>query len=89
MTLQIEDDLSRFLVAPDRQPEQTARELIVLELFRERRISGGKAAELLGITRLGFIGKAAELGIPYFSLSEEEFDQEMATLGKLIAERGR
>jgi predicted HTH domain antitoxin len=89
MTLRIEDDLSRFFEDPARQPEENARELIVLKLFRERRLSEGKAAELLAMTRLEFIQKAGQLGIPYFNLSEEEFEREMETVGKLIAKRSR
>ena len=89
MTLEIEDELGQFLEGSDRLPQQAARELMVVELFRQRRISGGKAAEFLGMTRLGFIHRAGELGIPYFDMSAEKLAQETDTVGKLIVERGR
>jgi len=87
MTLQIEDDLSPFFAEPERRPEQAVRELIVIELFRRRLISGGRGAELLGMPRLEFIGRAAELGIPYFDMSREELEADADAIGKLFAAR--
>jgi predicted HTH domain antitoxin len=67
------------LVAELGQPvEQTARELIVLELYRRSLISSGKAAALLGISRLDFIQRASDLGIPYFRFTEDEWQAEVA-----------
>ncbi len=78
MTLQIEQELTSLLLAPGQAPEQTARELIVLELYRQRKISSGKAAQLLHSTKMVFLERAAALGIPYFNLTAEEFDDELA-----------
>jgi predicted HTH domain antitoxin len=67
------------LVAELGQPvERTAREMIVLELYRRSLISSGKAAALLGIPRLDFIQRASELGIPYFRFTEDEWQAEVA-----------
>ncbi len=83
MTLQIEKDLSSLLEDAGRSAEQTAREFIVVELYRQARISGGKAAELLGMRRMQFIERAAELGIPWFDLSPGELDEEFEAVRKL------
>ena len=67
------------LVAELGQPvEQVAREIIVLELYRRSLISSGKAAALLDVSRLDFIQRASELGIPYFRFTEEEWQAEVA-----------
>lgn len=67
------------LVAQLGQPvEQAARETIVLELYRRNLASSGKAAALLGISRLDFIQRASELGIPYFRFTEDEWQAEVA-----------
>jgi predicted HTH domain antitoxin len=58
--------------------QQTAREMIVLELYRRGLISSGKAAELLGLERLDFVRRASELGIPYFRFTEDEWQTEVA-----------
>ena len=56
--------------------EQAARELIVLELYRQGEASSGKAAELLGMERGEFIRYASARGIPYLQLSGEELRRE-------------
>jgi type IV secretory pathway TrbD component len=42
--------------------ERAASEMIVLELYRRSLISSGKAAALLGISRLDFIQRAFGIG---------------------------
>jgi predicted HTH domain antitoxin len=81
---------SEFVALLGTQPQAaaTAREYIVLGLFQEDRISGGKAAELLGLTRLGFVALLARKGIPYFRLTSDEWAKEAATAKQLSAARG-
>lgn len=69
------------------QATATTREYIILGLFQEDRISGGKAAELLGLTRLGFIALLARKGIAYFRLTPDEWDQEVAIVRAWDANR--
>lgn len=78
--LDVGEDLIELLRRQGDPIDQTARELIVVELFRRHTISGGKAAELLGMDRYDFIQYAAQLGIPYFDMSEEEWNAEVARL---------
>ena len=61
--MQIGDDLRSLLETTDRSPEQTALEIIVEELYRQSRISNGKAAELLDMPGVQFIQRASELGV--------------------------
>jgi len=74
--LDLGGDLAALLGRADQPVEQVARELIVLELYRQRTISSGKAAELLGVSRQAFIERASELGIPFFAMSNEEWEAE-------------
>lgn len=74
MTLQIAEAIAEFLPAP---PDAAASELIVLELYRQTRISGGKAAELLGEPLASFLQRAAHADIPYFNLTSDELRQEI------------
>jgi predicted HTH domain antitoxin len=64
----------------DQSLEGYAEELMVLELYRRRQISSGKAAELLGMERVTFIQYASRLGIAFFDMSEEELATELANL---------
>ncbi len=58
-------------------------ELIVLELYRRGHLSSGKAAELLGMERIGFIRYASRLGLPYFDMTESEWEAEVKGLSDL------
>lgn len=80
ITVHIEDDLAALIGQNDAPVEQTARELMVMELFRRGTISGGRAAELLRMDRLEFIHHAADVGIPYFTISEQDLEDEIARL---------
>ena len=45
--LELDADIVALLEAQDRPIHEAARELIVLELYREGQLSGGRAAEIL------------------------------------------
>jgi len=49
-----------------------------VQLYRRGAISSGKAAELLGTSRLAFIQHASGLGIPYLEMTEDEWAAEKA-----------
>jgi predicted HTH domain antitoxin len=70
--LELREDLIGVLATLDQPVERSARELIVLELYRERKISSGRSAELLGIPVLDFIQFSSALGIPFLDMTEEE-----------------
>jgi predicted HTH domain antitoxin len=64
----------------DQPLEGYAEELMVLELYRRRQISSGKAAELLGMDRVAFIQYASRLGVAFFDMSEQELATELENL---------
>ena len=76
--VEFDQDLVDLLEELHRPVKQAARELIVLELYRQGEISSGKAAELLGVGREQFIRQASERGIPYFQLDREELQRELS-----------
>jgi len=82
-TLDLGEDLGGFLATLGQPVEQTAREMIVLELYRRGLVSSGKASEFLGISRLDFIQRASALGIPYFRFTDEEWQAEVAESKRL------
>ena len=78
VTIDIEDGLAALLHQTNQPVQQAAREMIVLELYRRASISSGKAAELLGTSRLAFIQHASRLGIPYLDMTDDEWAAEKA-----------
>jgi predicted HTH domain antitoxin len=63
-------------------PDITAKECVVLELYRRGVISSGKAAELLKMDRLEFIHYSGRLGIPFFRMSPEDLQEELQQVHK-------
>jgi len=84
VTLELPRDLLGALDVPQVQMESRLRELIVLELFREGRISSGKGAEILGVSKLAFIQLLSQHGIDYFTKSSKELKSEVAILDQLL-----
>ena len=74
--LSLDDDLVELLRASPQPMETTARELIILELYRQGVLSGGRAAEMTGCSRWEYIQKAAQAGVPYFHMSAEDWQVE-------------
>lgn len=81
--VQLDQDLVELLEELQRPAKQAARELIVLELYRQGEVSSGRAAQLLGMEREEFIRHASDRGIPYFQLHGEELRQEIEASKKL------
>lgn len=79
MHIAFPEDVAALLGAQP-QAAEIAKELILLGLYQEGRISGGKAAELLGLTRRGFISLLARKGIDYFRFTEEEWAEEVSAV---------
>jgi predicted HTH domain antitoxin len=63
--------------------ERVTREALVLDLFRRAAISSGKAAELLGLTRIDFIKSAGTLGIASIQMSADELAAEVSAAKRL------
>jgi len=76
ISIDLEEDVVALLRQSNQPVERTVRELIVLELYRRGAISSGKAARLLGMSRLEFIQYASRLGIPYYTMTEDEWKNE-------------
>jgi predicted HTH domain antitoxin len=81
--VEIDRDLVDLLEELHRPAKQAARELIVLELYRQGEVSSGRAAQLLQKEREEFIRYASEKGIPYFQLDSDELQRELDTFKKL------
>lgn len=78
--IEIDEDVKRLLGASPEQIQRHALEMIVLELYRRRTVSAGRAATLLGLGKMAFIRWSGSLGIPYFDVTVEELREELKLL---------
>lgn len=76
VTVSLEKELTALLQQPDQSIQQTAREFIILELYRRGALPSGKAAQLLHMPRFEFIQYASRLGIAFFDMTENEWEAE-------------
>lgn len=58
------------------EPAPMVKECVVIELYRRGLLSSGKAAELLGMHRVAFIHYSGRLGIPFFRMTSDEWEEE-------------
>jgi predicted HTH domain antitoxin len=80
--LEIDEDLAELLGNSPEQIERSAPEKIVLELYRSRELSAGRAAEILNRDKFAFILWAGKHGVPYFDMTPEEWQQELQAIRK-------
>ncbi|MGC1090774.1 MAG: UPF0175 family protein [Candidatus Acidiferrum sp.] len=64
--------------------QETAR-LLALEIYREDKVSLGRAAELCHTPVAAFMDFAAKHGVPPLRYSFEDLDEERNTIGRLKA----
>jgi len=80
--LKVEIELPRNLLAALNVPEselgRRAREWVLLELFQEGKISAGKAAELLGMSKPQFLELLSQRNLPYLDADPKELEREVA-----------
>jgi predicted HTH domain antitoxin len=81
--VEIDEELVDLLRQTDRPVAESVAEMTVLELYRRGAISSGRAAELLGMSRVDFIHYASDLGIPFFDMTDEEWENERELIDKL------
>lgn len=80
VTIELERELVNLFHHAQGRPEDKLKEYLILELYRRREVSSGKAAELLGMERVEFIRYASRLGISFLDMDEQELREEIERL---------
>ena len=62
----------------DAEIKKKSKEAVVLELLRKKKISQGKAAEILGITREELFDLMAKYDIPVFDVEKAKLKEELS-----------
>jgi len=78
--LELPEELLSALGATPQQKVKKVKEALVLYLLRQKKLSQGKAAELLKISRSDLFELMAQQEIPAADLSGEELEEGLANL---------
>jgi predicted HTH domain antitoxin len=74
--IELPSELLRAANLDGENPSQEAARLLALELFREEKISLGRAAELCQTPLADFMDFAAKHGVPPLRYSNEDLEEE-------------
>ena len=86
VNLSLPRDLLGTLDIPEAQLASQILELVALELVRQGRISTGKGAELLGISKADFVHILARYQVDYFTTTPTELEAEVMAGEALMAQ---
>ena len=85
LEIKIPENLLQFGLGRE-EIQRRVNEWLVLSMFTEERISSGRAARLLGISRVEFLVLLRERGIAYIDYTREELEEEFAAVEALDTE---
>jgi predicted HTH domain antitoxin len=88
LELEVPSELLTLLRKSRREMEQEAQLWFALELFRQRRISAGKAAELANLSLSDFMDITRQYGVEWVSYTDEELEAELRE-AKALGEAAR
>jgi len=70
-----DDSLAALADSPEKAGAEL-RMLAAVKLFELNKLSSGAAARLAGVSRVEFLERLGDYGVPLFDMTEEEFQQE-------------
>lgn len=76
ITMTIPDESLAVLAESPEEASEELRMLAAVKLFELKELSSGAAAKLAGISRVEFLTRLTEYGVPVFDLSDDELEQE-------------
>lgn len=76
LTISIPDESVLALAESPEEASVRMRMLAAVKLFEMKELSSGAAAQLAGISRVEFLHRLCDYGVPVFDLSEDELAQE-------------
>lgn len=79
--IHIPDTMKEYVL--DSRTEKLRNAMLLYPSIADEHISHGKAAELLGMSKIELIQLYGQLGLPYIDMTEEEFSEEADTVRRL------
>ena len=83
MTIQARKGMPKYLATKSPEEEPVRNALLLYPFILNQTISHGRAAEILGIKKSGFIDLYDKLGYSYLDMTMDDLDEELQTYGEL------
>lgn len=81
--IEIPEELLFYLKQSDEEFKKEMKLLIAIDLYKKSKLSLGKAAQLAGFSKIGFIDMLNFRGEPIFNYSEDEIVRELQNIKTL------
>ena len=81
------EELWKLAGIPAKKASAKLKEIFVVELVRQGKLSQGRAAEILGLDRWEIMDVLATYDVPTTSLTEAELDRDLQVLRELRNEK--
>ena len=85
LEIRVPTELLEYGLKPD-DVQRHVLEWLVISLFKDEHISSGKAARLMGLTRIEFLALLRRRGVAYVDYSPKELNDELAAVQLLAVE---
>ncbi len=79
--IKVPDSIARYVL--EETSEKIRNAMLLYPSIANDTISHGRAAELLGISKMELIQIYGELGLSYLDMTDEEFEDEVKTVKRL------
>ena len=88
VSLDVPSDMVRYIETENEKQAFARNAMMLYPYIQNLTISHGKAAEILGVRKTDLIEFYDSMGIPYLNQSQEELDEDLATLRELLGVEG-
>ncbi len=82
--LEIPEGMKPYMIPQNSDARIRQNAILLYPYILDKTISHGRAAEILGVSKLDLIDLYANLGFPYFDLTVNELDKDLETFHSLI-----
>lgn len=86
--IEVPEELLINLKQSDEEFKKDIKLTMAIELYKKGKLSLGKAAELSGFTKIGFIDMLNYRGEPVFNYTENEINSEIQNIKNLSISKG-
>ena len=87
VNMELPDEMIQFAMPKNKEEQLVRNAMMLYPYVLKKKISHGRAAEILGIHKLDLIDLYGQMGFSYFDQAKEELDKELQTFKELKMER--